>query len=94
VVAEELEVEGSKSTSNDGTSGWKDVEEEDEELAHLDDIENGHSMERIEKGVRITVSNCSALLKILLIVTRTIRPSRSTGFKPDGKLLYDPVCGF
>jgi hypothetical protein len=60
VVAEELGVEGEKSTSNDDTSGWEDVEEEDEELAHLDDVENGHPMEGIEEGAHLTVSNCPA----------------------------------
>ena len=82
----------SKSISNDGTSGWEDVEEEDEDLAHLEDVENGHPMEGIEDQAVITVSHCLVLLKILLTVARTFNPSHSSGFKGGGRQLYDPVC--
>ena len=49
-------VGGSKTTFHTGdTSGWEDVEdEEDEALAHLEDVENGHWLE--DRAV-ITVSN-------------------------------------
>jgi hypothetical protein len=56
-VVEELGVGGSNTIIHDGTSGWEDVEEEDKDLAHLKDIENGHPMEGIEERAVITVSN-------------------------------------
>jgi hypothetical protein len=93
VVEEELGAGESKSISNDGTSGWEDVEEEDEDLAHLEDVENGHPMEGIEDQAVITVSHCLVLLKILLTVARTFNPSHSSGFKGGGRQLYDPVWG-
>ena len=55
VVEEELGVGGSNTIIHNGTSGWEDVEEEDEDLAHLEDIENGHPMEGIEERAVITV---------------------------------------
>ena len=70
MVEEELGVGGSKTTFHSGTSEWEDVEEEDEELARLEDIENGHPMEGMEETAAITVSNWPALLKILLTVAR------------------------
>ena len=87
-------VEGSKSTSNDGTSGWEDVEEEDEALARLEDEENGHPMEGVEEGVCVTVSNCSAFLKILLTVSRTSNPWHSNASNPGGNRPHDAVRGF
>ena len=78
-------VRGSKTIIHDGTSGWEDVEEEDEDLAHLEDIENGHPMEGVEDRVTITVRNWPALLKILLTVARITKPSPSPGSKKGGK---------
>jgi hypothetical protein len=85
VVEEELGVGGSKTIFNDGTSGWEEVEEEDEALAHLEDVENGHPMEGNEERASITVSNCPALSKILLTVARIINPLPSTGFRKGGR---------
>lgn len=78
-------VEGSKTISNDGTSGWEELEEEDEALAHLEDVENGHPMEGIEEGAGITVSNYPALSKILLTVARIINPLPSPNSRKGGK---------
>ena len=61
------------------------MEEEDEDLAHLKDIENGHPMEGIEERVVITVSNWPALLKILLSVARISKPSPSPSSKKGRK---------
>jgi hypothetical protein len=52
----------SKTIFHDGTSGWEDVEEEDETLARVDDLENSHLMEGIEEQATITVSNFPVLL--------------------------------
>ena len=87
MVEEELGVGGSKTTFYSGTSGWEDDEEEDEALAHLDDIENGHPMEGIEDRAVVTVSNFPILLKIFLTVSRIFNRLRSAGFKPDGRRL-------
>jgi hypothetical protein len=94
VVEEELGVGGSKTTFQSGTSGWEDVEEEDEALAHLDNVENGHPMEGVEEKAVITVSNFPILLMILLMVSRILPPSRSAGFKPDGRRLHVRVLPF
>jgi hypothetical protein len=86
-VEEELGVERSKTTFHiGGTSGgeWEDVDDEDEELARLDDIENGHRMEGLEDQAVITVRNYPILLKILLTVFRITKPLRFAGFKPAG----------
>jgi hypothetical protein len=85
VVEEELGVGGSKTTVHSDASGWEDVEEEDEALAHLDDIENGHPMEGLEGGAVITVSNFPILLMILLTVSRILDLLRSASFKLDGR---------
>jgi hypothetical protein len=88
VVEEELGVEKGKTTFHiGGTSGgeWEDVDDEDEELARLNDIENGHRMEGLEDDAMITVSNHPISLKILLTVSRTTRPSPFASFKPAGK---------
>ena len=85
-------VEGSKTTFHTSdTSGWEDVEDEDEALAHLEDVENGHWFE--DKAV-ITVSNFLILLKILLTVSRILNHLRSTGFKQDGRKLHIPALIF
>ena len=57
MVEEELGVGGSKTTFHSGASEWEDDEEEDEALAHLEDLENGHPMEGLEAQATITVSN-------------------------------------
>ena len=93
MVEEELGVGGSNTIIHDGTSGWEDVEEEDEDLAHLEDIENGHPMEGIEERAVITVSNWPALLKILLTVARISKPSPSPSSKKGGKRPLVPVWG-
>jgi hypothetical protein len=93
VVEEELGVGGSNTIIHNGTSGWEDVEEEDEDLAHLKDIENGHPMEGIEERAVITVSNWPALLKILLTVARISKPLPLPGSKKGGKRPLVPVWG-
>ena len=67
------------------------MEEEDEDLAYLEDIENGHPMEGIEERAVITVSNWPALLKILLIVARISKPLPSPSSKKSGKRPLVPV---
>jgi hypothetical protein len=92
VVEEELGAGGSKTTFNTGgTSGWEDVEEEDGDLAHLDDVENGHQFE--DRGY-ITVSNFLILSKVLLIVSRIFELLRSAGFKPGGRRPHVPSLAF
>ena len=93
MVEEELGVGGSNTIIHDGTSGWEDVEEEDEDLAHLEDIENGHPMEGIEERAVITVSNWPDLLKILLTVAWISKPSPSLRSKKGGKRPLVPVWG-
>ena len=68
------------------------MEEEDKDLAHLKDIENGHFIEGIKERAIITVSNWPDLLKILLTVARISKPPPSPGFKKDGKRPLVPVC--
>ena len=85
MVEEELGVGESKTTFYSGTSGWEDDEEEDEAMAHLNDIENSHPMEGIEDGAMVTVSNFPILLKIFLTVSRIFNHLHSTSFKPDGR---------
>ena len=88
MVEEELGVEKGKTTFHSGgTSGgeWEDVDDEDEALAHLEDIENGHPMEGLEDQAVITVSNYPISLKILLTIARIIKPLRFAGFKPAGR---------
>ena len=88
MVEEELGVERGKTTFHSGgTSGgeWEDINDEDEALAHLEDVENGHPIEGLEDQAVITVSNYPISLKILLTVSRIIKPLRFTGSKPAGK---------
>ena len=84
-MEEELGVGGLMTTFHSGTSGWEDDEEEDEALAHLEDLENGHPMEGMEEKAVITVSNFSILLKTLLTVSRILLPSRFAGFNLAGR---------
>ena len=92
MVEKELGVGGSKTTFHTGgTSGWEDIEEEDEALAHLEDMENGHL---IEDRAVLTVSNFLILLMILLTVSRIFNLLRSAGFKPDGRRPHIPVLVF
>ena len=91
MVEEELGVGGSNTIILDGTSGWEDVEEEDEDLAHLEDMENGHL---IEDRAILTVNNFLILLMILLTVSRIFNLLRSAGFKPDGRRPHIPVLVF
>jgi hypothetical protein len=88
VVEEELGVERGKTTFHSGgTSGgeWEDVDDEDEALAHLEDVENGHPMEGLKDQAIITVSNYPISLKILLTVSRIIKPLRFAGSKSAGR---------
>jgi hypothetical protein len=92
VVEEELGVEGSKTTFHTGgTSGWEDVKDKDEDLARLEDVENGH---RFEDRAVITISNFLILLKILLTVSRILNLFRSASFKPDGRRPHVPALAF
>lgn len=86
MVEEELGVGGSK-TINDGTSGWEDLEEEDEGLAQADDLENGHPMEGVEQQATITVRNFPVLLEILLTVARISMALPLTTSKSGGRML-------
>ena len=84
-------VEGSKFISNDDTSRWEDVEEEDKALAHLEDKENSYPMEGVKERAYITVSNYPAFLKILLTVARIFNPLHSNAFNLDGNWLHNAV---
>ena len=81
-------VERGKTTFHSGgTSGgeWEDIDDEDEALTYLEDVENGHPIEGLEEQAIITVSNYSISLKILLIVSRIIKPLRFAGSKSAGR---------
>jgi hypothetical protein len=67
------------------------MEEEDKDLAHLKDIENGHPIEGIKERTVITVSNWPALLKILLTVARISKPLPSSSSKKGRKRTLVPV---
>ena len=81
-------VEKGKTTFHSGgISGeeWEDVNNEDETLAHLENIENSHPMDGLKDQAVITVSNYPISLKILLTVFRIIKPLYFTSFKPAGR---------
>jgi hypothetical protein len=93
VVEEELGVERGKTTFHiGGTSGaggeWEDIESEDEALAHLDNVENGHLIEGLKGQAVITVSNYPILLRILITVSRITKPWHFASFKPAGKMQH------
>ena len=75
----------SKTIFHDGTSGWEDVEEEDEALAQLEDLENGHTIEGMEERAVVTVSNVPFFFKILFTVSRILEPLRFAGSNPAGR---------
>ena len=77
MVEEELGVERGKTTFHSGGTSrgeWEDVDDEDEALAHLKDVENGHPIEGLEDQAIITVSNYPISLKILLTVLGLSNP--------------------
>jgi hypothetical protein len=85
VVEEELGVGESKTIFHDGTSGWEDVDEEDEALAQLEDLENGHTIEGMEERAVVTVSNVPMFFMILFTVSRILEPLRFAGSNPAGR---------
>jgi hypothetical protein len=85
VVEEELGVGESKTIFHDSTSRWEDVEEEDEALAQLEDLENGHTIEGMEERAVVTVSNVPFFFKILFTVSRILEPLRFAGSNPAGR---------